>query len=226
MEKGRVQITTRDGVSLSGDYYPSFCKRGLLLLHMMPATKESWKEFASVMQEEGWDVLAIDLRGHGDSDGGPDGYRTFEPKDHQGSVYDVDAGIEFLESRGIETHHIAVGGASIGANLTIEVLARNRDIPAGFALSPGFNYRGIETRPRMLELGSQRLLLVASRDDERSYGNCAHMAEVLAEEANESAVIELVVYESAGHGTDMCGSGESPHLIDTMKSFLNDAISV
>ncbi|MEX0931803.1 MAG: alpha/beta fold hydrolase [Candidatus Paceibacterota bacterium] len=224
MEKGKIQLTTTDGISLNGDYYPGFGTRGLVLLHMMPETKESWKEFAGLMQEEGWDIVALDLRGHGNSDGGPDGYKTFENEEHQKSILDVEAGVTFLETRGIARSSVALCGASIGANLTIQSMAEHTDTPAGIALSPGFNYKGVETRPCMPQLGQQRLLLVASRDDERSYGNCATMAEVLAEEASESTTVELVVYEHAGHGTDMFGI-EKPDLAQRMKEFINDAIS-
>jgi alpha-beta hydrolase superfamily lysophospholipase len=67
MEK--VNFKTKDGVTIVGNYFkprkehaPAF-----LLLHMMPATKESWNDFASHLQKEGFEVLAIDLRGHGES---------------------------------------------------------------------------------------------------------------------------------------------------------------
>ena len=63
----RIELKTKDGVSVIGDYYaPSQASvKGLLLLHMMPADRTSWNAFAGRMQAAGWHVLAIDLRGHG-----------------------------------------------------------------------------------------------------------------------------------------------------------------
>jgi len=65
-----ITLTTQDDVRLYADYYKSSTLNApaVLLLHMMPETKESWREFAKKLREVGFQVLAIDFRGHGKSE--------------------------------------------------------------------------------------------------------------------------------------------------------------
>ena len=121
----KVNILTTDGRKIAGNFYSVPNPRGwLLLAHMMPATKESWDNFAKSMQESGYASLAIDLRGHGKSSGGPDGYKSFTDAMHQASIYDLDAGWDFLKLRGAVPEKTALIGASIGANLALQFIAR------------------------------------------------------------------------------------------------------
>ena len=78
----RVVLTTSGAVTIVGNYYKGSADRGALLVHMMPATKESWGAFARVLEKQGYHVLAIDMRGHGESDGGPVGYKNFSDEEH------------------------------------------------------------------------------------------------------------------------------------------------
>ena len=139
MEK--VTLKTEDGLDIVGLYYLGPSSKGTLLLHMMPATKESWEEFAVKLQAEGYQVLAIDLRGHGESSGGPEGFRNFSDVDHQKSMFDIDAGIEFLEKKGAARNNLVLIGASIGANLALWSLTENKEIKMPVLLSPGLDYR-------------------------------------------------------------------------------------
>src|SRR3989344_4533312 len=97
----KINLTASDGKKISADFYPAKNPKGwLLLTHMMPATKESWGNFAKSMQESGYSNLAIDLRGHGESEGGPDGYQKFSDAEHQAGIRDLEVGWDFLKSRG------------------------------------------------------------------------------------------------------------------------------
>lgn len=194
----RAELKTGDGIAIIGDYYtpttPS--AKGLLLLHMMPAMRQSWHAFAEKMRGAGWQVLAIDLRGHGESDGGPDGYRSFSDAEHQASRYDVEVGVEFLKSNGVT--ELALGGASIGANLALQYLAEHPDVKSAFLLSPGLNYRGVETEPAASALKpGQAVYFIASRDDARS----AEAIEQLAAAMPAGAAKESRMFDTAGHGT-------------------------
>jgi len=65
----RIKFLTKDGVEIYGLYAEAESKNApaVLLLHMMPAVKESWKEFQEKLREAGFQSLAIDMRGHGES---------------------------------------------------------------------------------------------------------------------------------------------------------------
>src|SRR5207245_1856203 len=96
----------------------------VLLLHMMPAVKESWQELAKALNEAGLSALAIDFRGHGESVSKSDGtrlnYKDFADEQQQAKILDVRGAMEWLRARGAQDSQIAVIGASIGANLALQ----------------------------------------------------------------------------------------------------------
>jgi len=207
-----VTFKTKDGVQIRGSYYParvSGITKGAVLLHMMPATKESWQSFADILSER-YHVLAVDLRGHGESQGGPDGYRNFSDAEHQASLKDVEAAVEFLKSKGVAPSGLVLVGASIGANLSLWYLSDHRDVPQrAVLLSPGLNYRGIASEPLMEKLHvGQAVMLVGSDNDPQSDGN---VMRAISSKAIAGVEARVLIYQSAGHGTDMFGK-ESPDL--------------
>ena len=111
---------------------------------MMPANKSSWRVFAPKLSERGLHVLAIDLRGHGSSGGGPDGYLQFTDQEHEESVLDIAVAVDFLIQKGVDKDKIILIGASIGANLAIAYMALHREIKSGVLLSAGTKYRGVD----------------------------------------------------------------------------------
>lgn len=198
----KVQLKTEDGVTISGDYYAGRGAEGVLLLHMMPATKASWKDFAPRLREQGMHVLAIDLRGHGDSDGGPTGYKTFSDAEHQAGIKDVAAGVAFLMGHGVAPDSLSIIGASIGANLAIRYAGEHEGVRNVIALSPGIDYRGVLTEPYLGVSGRpRRILFVTSKDD----GNNVAMTRRLYEITPQGTEKRIIEYTNAGHGTDMFG---------------------
>ena len=202
MEK--IQLTTQDDITIVGDFYPSGDETSpaVILLHMMPATRDSWRDFAPLLVEKGFQVLAIDERGHGEStNNGELNYEEFSSEEQQEKMMDILAAREYFLDRGVEFSDIYVGGASIGANLAIEYLAENHEAKAAFALSPGYNYHGIETLPLMEEVHSEQALFLAATQDDPNVPDSAQATEDIAEADN--AGIELKIYDTGGHGTDM-----------------------
>lgn len=213
----RVEFTTTDNIKIVGDYYsPSeHSQRGVVLLHMMPADRKSWQGFAEKLCAAGYHVLAIDLRGHGESGGGD--YHNFSDKDHQASIEDVQGAVKYLEEQGVA--EVVLGGASIGANLTVQFMAANQNIRKGFALSAGLDYYGVRAIDESSKLSpDQNILFAGSRDDGGKTGNnCGKMAEELY--AATAAKKEKIIFETGGHGTRLFAS--HPDLMDQIISFLN-----
>ena len=116
-------LKTSDGIKIAYDLYDVADPKGYIILApMMPATKESWRDFANFTQKQGYSSIAIDLRGHGQSEGGPNGYENFSDNDHQKSIRDIEAAVEFLKNKGARPDRIILVGASIGANLSLKYL--------------------------------------------------------------------------------------------------------
>lgn len=191
-----VKIKAQDGIEIAGDYYDAPSDKGVILLHMMPADRKSWIKFALKLQTKNFKVLAIDLRGHGESQGGPDGYKNFSDIEHQSSSFDVEAAVEFLENKGAGNLYLA--GASIGANLALKYLAEHSEAKSVVLLSPGLDYRGVKTVGLVKALkDDQAVFAVASEDDKYSFDSINKLFEGIS--LSDSRMIKI--FKDAGHGT-------------------------
>ncbi|MBI2054739.1 MAG: alpha/beta fold hydrolase [Candidatus Sungbacteria bacterium] len=197
----RVGIITEDWVSIIGDYYEGGRDRAVLLLHMMPATRASWTAFANALVADGLSVLAVDLRGHGESTTGPNGtlldYQNFKDEDHQASIQDVEAASQFLKNEK-KMKEISIAGASIGANLALVYAAAHPEIRSLIILSPGLDYRGVLTKDAAVKLHTgQQVFFMASEDDEYSAASTKELFEVATSDK------KMEILHDAGHGTTM-----------------------
>lgn len=219
-----MKLKTSDDIEIIGDFYPASDVENApagVLLHMLPATKESWKDFARKLNQEGFQCLAIDLRGHGESANGPDGFKEFTEKEHQQSIKDAEAAVEFFVSKGVPMEKIFLAGASIGANLSLQFQSMHPEIMAGILLSPGLNYKGIETEAMVKKLkDNQSLFLIAGG------GNDEYSSETVQKlfELAGSKDKEIRIFENAGHGTSIFY--EEPSLMDEIILWLKKIYQV
>lgn len=200
----KVTFPTADGVELVGTYRATPEPRGAaLFLHMMPATRASWDDFAADLLARGWSSLAIDLRGHGESvrQGSRSlDYRHFNDSDHQASAADLEASAFWLRDQtGLGFERFALAGASIGANLALDFAARHPEVRSVLALSPGLNYRGVTPENALPNYRpGLRVMLAASEEDAYSFSSIGELAKVAT-----PAAVELRKLQAAGHGTTM-----------------------
>ena len=225
MIKEKLSLITDDGVKIIGIYKKNpESKKAVLLLHMMPATKESWEEFSNLLNENGFSTLAIDLRGHGESttqeikgEKKELDYKYFSPQEHQESILDVKSASEFLEKENFSLENQYLVGASIGANLALDFASLHPEIKKIVLLSPGLDYQGLKTDAFIKKLNKdQKILAVASENDYYSYNSVKKLKEI-AEEKGLS--FETIFYKTAGHGTNMFGK-EEPELAKSILEFL------
>lgn len=196
----KVTIITKDGFSIVGNYYyKENSKFAGILVHMRPATKESWHPFALALKQEGFSVLAIDLRGHGESKISPKGYvsyKDFNEEEEKLSINDIEAASIFLEKEGFFKDKQFYIGASIGANLGFQFLSENPSLKAAVFLSPGSNYRGISLERFKKDNLDKKILVINALDDQQAiegsrllktwYPNITHWE-----------------YNNGGHGTQL-----------------------
>lgn len=214
-----VTLTTADGVTIAGNYLaPEHPKGAVLLLHMMPATKESWAPLQQTLGRAGIASFAIDLRGHGGSTHGPAdirlNYQSFNDEEHQLSRNDVMTGVSYLTEHGFAKHTIVLMGASIGANLALQHLSQDPEIRGALLLSPGLDFHGIETEQYTHSLANnQALYTIASRDDGYSFESSRKLYDLAAITQKE-----IGEYEGIGHGTAMIEN--KPELIDVIVEWL------
>ena len=201
----KIFLTTKDNVKIAANLYEVENPIGwLVLVHMMPATKESFQELAQRLQNLGYESIAIDLRGHGESDKGPNGFLKFSDSEHQKSILDLEAAVDYLiEKRQATRDKIIFIGASIGANLSLQYISEHPEFKTVVLLSPGLNYRGIKTEPLVKNLKTgQKVFFVSSRDDPNSKNN-AEENQRLYDLVPTGVEKKIKIYERGGHGTDI-----------------------
>jgi dienelactone hydrolase len=203
-------MTTKDGYHVAAWYWPPSLKLapGVLLLHQRGKDKSSWGRFPELLTKQGYAVLAIDLRGHGETTG-PDGKRgsvnALTDADYMAMLNDVSAADDFLhKQKGVDADRIGIIGASIGANLAIMYLAGDRHVRTAVCLSPGLDFRGLKPMEYMKKVDKRPLYLIASKGDEYS----AKTADELSRAGTPDGPKSLRLFQGNEHGTDLLRANE------------------
>jgi len=186
----RVTFRTDDGVILTATWYePPARGPAVILVHMLHRSRRDFDALASRLASEGIGALALDLRGHGDSQGsiGTD----FAPM-----VADVKAARRFLIGRSDVSGKIGLLGASLGANLVALAAADDPGVASLALLSPSLDYRGLRIETAMRKFGSRPVLMVVSDDDPYA-SRSAHDLE------KGTRGREILSLTGAGHGSTM-----------------------
>jgi pimeloyl-ACP methyl ester carboxylesterase len=156
---------------------------------MLNSNKEAWQGFATAAQEAGYAIVALDLRGHGESSGS----QNFEAMDQ-----DVEAALAWMLNRmEIAPDRIGLAGASIGANLALRAAGRHPEIKSAALLSPGLDYRGIMALEGLAAYGQRPVIIVAAERD--TYA--ADSARTINSQALGQH--QLQIYPGSDHGTDI-----------------------
>lgn len=196
-----LSLRTQDAKLVKATFYAnSNSDKGLVLVHQFAKDKSSWTVWAKIFQKT-HNVIAIDLRGHGESS---DNYSEFEDEDFLDMRLDVEAAQAFLERKGIDKTKISYIGASIGAN-TVQNFVGENEYDKAVLLSPGKVYKGIP-----LLMKDTNSLIVVSKEDTYSYESVKELKTI-------SPNSEFVFLENRGHGTNMLDES----LVNEIATFLN-----
>lgn len=141
-----TSLNSADGTSLKGSYYSAGkLGPGVLLLHQVNRNRHSWDEVAQQLAAAGINVLTLDSRGHGESDGTPFSTLSHEEqrKHWRGWPDDADAGFRFLVSQtGVDGNVIGIGGAGLlGVDNGVEVARRHSAQTRSLLLISGETFR-------------------------------------------------------------------------------------
>lgn len=202
----RIEIQATDGVTLVGDLYNaelSVQTPAVLLLHMVGGSRADWQPLIPALTNAGYRVLAVDLRGHGESRG---------TRDWEAAVEDTQTWLGWMHSQpAILPDGVAVVGASIGANLALVGCAADAACQTAVALSPGLNYFDVAPADAITGgFGDRAALLVASRTDRPSGGDTQTLA------ARGRGEVGVLLYPGGVHGTGLLLSQP-----DTIPSIVN-----
>jgi pimeloyl-ACP methyl ester carboxylesterase len=228
-----IKLTTSDGVRLIADHYLTDSPNGytLLLLHMMPADRRSWANFASQANLAGFHCLVPDLRGHGQSleqkletrnsklETKTLDFHSFSDAQHRTSYQDLQACIDFLQTQDVPLQKTVLIGASIGANLALWYAHDHPEIPASVLISPGLDYRGILSEKLAQTLSpSQATLLITGQQDKYPAQTVKRLQAALNGEK------QVIILPDAAHGTHLFQT--HPKLISRTLSWLSQVLAI
>jgi pimeloyl-ACP methyl ester carboxylesterase len=189
-----VELQAADGVILRGAYYQAVDASApvpaLLILHSSHENRTVWHGFAKSAQALGYGVLAMDLRGHGKSEG----VQTFTPELDK----DIDlAMLWLLNHPSVDGNRVGILGSSVGASLSLRAGARFPWVRAIAMISPGRMLWEITIDEAILPYGDRPIMLVAATTDEYH----AATARYIHKEAQ--GFRQLQMYEGDGHGEEL-----------------------
>ena len=207
---------TRDDLELAASYYPvdTNSAPAVLLLHSYGKTREEWGPVPSLFQMNGIAVLALDLRGSGESTrrlsaNGVEtvDYHKFTPENYREMLLDINQAYDWLASQpGIDKHRIAVVGASIGANVALRYAAFNDEVVGLVLLSPGLFYQGLRTDDVIVGYGKRPLRIAVSKDDAYAFESSKRLIELRQQAGQAVESNEMVTCSGKLHGAIMLTS--------------------
>ena len=197
-----VRFQTTDGMEIVGDFLEARKSAqpapAALLIHMFRTDRSTWKPLLAPLHAAGFVVLAIDLRGHGDSARAQwselkPRLERQDPGVFRDMLRDVEAAhVWLLGQDGVDKARFVVVGASVGASLAIDYAARDRSVDGVVMLTPGTGYMGLDSVAPIMRYGARPVLLVSVEDDRRAVDLLAKM--------NPGATAH-VEGRGTGHGT-------------------------
>ena len=133
--------------------------KGVLLLHDAGRSANDWTLVRTRLEDKGYRVLALDLRGHGESVAL---LGATEP-DWAAMTQDVQAAVARLRKQGAKS--ITIIGAGLGANLAMAHAAADPAIESLVLLSPGLNIKGYRPSQTVQLVAERPILLAAGEGD-------------------------------------------------------------
>lgn len=222
-----VELKTQDGWNLAAQYLPAKeNKPTFILLHETGRGKESWYYLAKAMARRGIGMIAVDLRGHGNSQNPPPGaeahWRKFRAEknlnDWISMVQDVDAAMAYLKDAGVPAQSIGLGGADVGSSIALRYAAIHKDIRGIFMLSPGLSYREVLTVNAMRLYGKRPILMIVGADDKRSMAETPILYQFAKNAAGPENAILLNVEREHGARMLLVNKGLITKVVEWMES--------
>jgi pimeloyl-ACP methyl ester carboxylesterase len=122
-EPRAIKIPCGEKVTLAADTYGDPADPPVVLLHGGGQTRHSWRSTANDLGAAGWFTIAVDLRGHGESDWSPDGRYGLDR--FAGDVVDI---------AGYLGRPPVLVGASLGGNSALAALGHHPELALGLVL--------------------------------------------------------------------------------------------
>jgi len=173
-----ITIVSSDNWQIGANYLKASPGQPVLvMLHSLRRDRKEWLSLALAAQREGLGVLAIDLRGHGESVNAPGGqqisFQSFKPQgtdnEFNQMLKDADSAIGYLVQQGVPEGDIILFGAGIGANIAVRAAAVHPQLRMMALLSPSLTAKDILTVNPIRVYGDRPMLLLTSDDSDKAF---------------------------------------------------------
>lgn len=218
-----VEYVTSDGVTISGTFVGGDEGEDqapgpvAVLVHQLGSTRAEWTPLVEALtRAPRISVLAIDLRGHGESTRAGErtlDFNAFDEGDWAKLEIDV-AGAVALARERFEANRIVLVGSSIGSSAVIRAAASDPSIAAVAAISPGRAYRGVDAMTPIAALSGRPFLAIASSGEADSAESARAMAAATGG--------EVQLYRGTAHGIAI--AVDSPEMIGRVEAFVRRSI--
>ncbi len=200
VEPQEVILQAEDGAYLVGEFYrvdPN--SPTVILLHQLYTNRTSWDILIEPLIGAHYNILAVDLRGYGESSRGINWHKA---------VTDVQLWFDWLRAEGgVRGDAISTMGSSMGSTLAIIGCANDELCKTPIAISPGWDYYGI-VLDKALAIGLANrptLILYAERDRWPALG----MPQI---EETATGLLQIEVFPANLHGIDLIKQNEDESL--------------
>jgi len=173
--KHKIEFLTKDKFILAGDLYianPKSDKPLIVALHSFSLSAKSWNTLAENFRLKGYNVLAMDLRGHGRSIYNENlklkSRYKFTKNDWQKLPNDVIESINYIKTNypAINCNDIILIGADIGASAGVLAGTNLKKQPLKFVMiSPMINFKGLYIPIKIANYTDTRFLILLSKSD-------------------------------------------------------------
>ena len=202
--KKLVSFPTSDGGLIYADEY-GVGDKGVVLAHGGRFNKESWAEQARVLAGAGLRVLAIDLRGYGESRGGS--------KTQDGHYLDVLAAVRYLRGNGAKTVSVVGGSFGGGAAARASVEAEPGEIDRLVLLA----HSAIKDPERM----KGRKLFITTRGDFSGNG-VLRLPRIREQYEKAPDPKKLVILDGSAHAQHIFKTEQGKRLMQEIQRFLSE----
>src|ERR1700693_6396398 len=198
-----VGLTAGDSTKRKASYFAAAKPGpGVLLLHQCNRQRKIWDGLAAQLAAAGINVLTLDYRGFGESDGNrfdklpPQQAAQIQTEKWPG---DIDVAFQYLLSQPGVTHDmIGVGGASCGVNNSIQAARRHTEVKSLVLLSGNTDLKGRQ----FLRESTKLPVFFAVADDDEFPTSIVAIEWLYSIAADPDK--KFVHVATGGHGADMC----------------------
>ena len=201
----KIEIEAKDGFLLVGNLYFAPQKKPprplIILLHSFDSRASEWGNLSENLRVKNYNVLALDLRGHGRSVYTKNlkfkSRMNFQKDDWAKFPIDVISSIDYIKKNypQIDTDKVYLIGADLGANTAVLAASIMKIKPKKMVLvSPYVSFKNLDIALVVPRLNTTPMMVMASKADKYSYSQ----SDIIYRLVHSPKVLKL--YEQGGSG--------------------------